>query len=313
MPRFSVVIPLYNKENFIEATLKSVSEQSFQDFEILVVNDCATDTSLEVVKSVTDPRIRVIQHKKNKGLSASRNTGIRNASAPYIAFLDADDLWKPNFLEAMNHLIEKFGDTASLFASTYEIILSNGKKTTLPFPKLEVTQEGIIPRFFETSLGYNYYCMSSICAKKSLFEDVGYFDEKINYSKDVDFNIRVNLKHQVALLNEPLVTLNFVSENQITQSHLKGKVIPDYQFYEVQNPNHKALKKYLDFHRYVKAKLLKMEHAQGPYRQLKSEIDFNNLNWKQRLLLRLPSAVLKLIFKGKRFLLKNGVNVSSYS
>ena len=66
MPRFSVVIPLYNKENFIEATLKSVSEQSFQDFEILVVNDCATDTSLEVVKSVTDPRIRVIQHKKKQ-------------------------------------------------------------------------------------------------------------------------------------------------------------------------------------------------------------------------------------------------------
>jgi glycosyltransferase involved in cell wall biosynthesis len=310
--RFSVVIPLYNKENYVEKTLKSVLEQHFKNFELLIVNDCSTDKSLERVKEFTDPRIKIIQHPKNKGLSASRNTGIKNASADYVAFIDADDLWKPTFLEKMNALIDAYKDQASVFASTYEITFGEEKKVTFPFPLLEINSEGIINHFFSSSLGYNYYCMSSICAKKSLFDEIGYFDERINYSEDVDFNIRLNLKHKVALINEPLATLNFISENQITHSKLSGKVIPDYNFYENQNPNNKELKKYLDFHRYVKAKLLKMENDKEGFEKLKSRIDPKNLNWKQKLLLHLPQFMLKTIYVSKRTLLQKGVNVSSY-
>ena len=99
MPRFSVVIPLYNKENFIEKTMHSLLNQTYLDFEILVVNDCSTDASAAIVKRFDDRRIQIIQHPINKGLSASRNTGIRSAKASYVAFLDADDLWKPLKLE----------------------------------------------------------------------------------------------------------------------------------------------------------------------------------------------------------------------
>ena len=77
MPRFSVVIPLYNKENFIENTIQSLLNQTFSDFEVLVVNDCSTDTSEQLVARFDDPRINIIQHSVNKGLSASRNTGIK--------------------------------------------------------------------------------------------------------------------------------------------------------------------------------------------------------------------------------------------
>ncbi|MBW2938905.1 glycosyltransferase family 2 protein [Aureisphaera sp. CAU 1614] len=310
--RFSVVIPLYNKENYVEATLKSVLNQRYENFEILIVNDCSTDSSLEKVNSFIDKRIKIIQHPINKGLSASRNTGIQNATADYVAFIDADDLWKPTFLEKMNSLIGTYQNQTSVFASTYEITFGEERKVMFPFPLLGINSEGIIQNFFSTSLGYNYYCMSSICANKKLFDDIGYFDERINYSEDVDFNIRLNLKHKVAFINEPLATLNFISENQITHSKLSGKVIPDYDFYEDQNPNNKELKKYLDFHRYVKAKLLKMENNNDGFKKLKSRIDTKNLNWKQKLLLRLPQFVLKTIYVSKRKLLQKGINVSSY-
>ena len=110
MPKFSIVIPLYNKENYIAETLQSVIEQTFKDFEIIIVNDCSTDKSLETVSDFKDPRINIINHNINSGLSASRNTGIKNAEANYITFLDADDLWKPTFLEKINFLIENYSD-----------------------------------------------------------------------------------------------------------------------------------------------------------------------------------------------------------
>ena len=118
MAYFTVIIPLYNKENHIENTLKSVLNQSFQDFEILIIEDCSTDNSKKVAESVTSDKIKIIQHEKNKGLSASRNTGIANANATYLAFLDADDLWHKNYLEKIKELTENFTE-AHLFATNY--------------------------------------------------------------------------------------------------------------------------------------------------------------------------------------------------
>jgi len=90
---FSVVIPLYNKERSVKNTIESVLNQTFQDFEVIVVNDGSTDNSLEVVKSFNDERIRII-NQKNSGVSSARNRGIKEAKYEWIAFLDADDLWE---------------------------------------------------------------------------------------------------------------------------------------------------------------------------------------------------------------------------
>src|SRR6478735_1139624 len=124
MPFFSVVIPVFNKETFIEKTIKSVLEQTFDDFEIIVVNDFSTDGSLDIVSKIDSDKIKVIQHDKNKGLSATRNTGIRNSNSNYIAFLDADDIWKPTFLEKIHSLILQFPE-AKLFATNYEELYPN--------------------------------------------------------------------------------------------------------------------------------------------------------------------------------------------
>ena len=103
MPFFSIIIPLYNKEKFIENTIQSALNQTFLDFELIVVNDGSTDGSLELVKAFKDQRIKIYSIR-NDGVSKARNFGIQKASTNLIVLLDADDLWKSNHLEELYNL-----------------------------------------------------------------------------------------------------------------------------------------------------------------------------------------------------------------
>ena len=311
MPRFSVVIPLYNKENFIENTIQSLLNQTFSDFEVLVVNDCSTDTSEQLVARFDDPRINIIQHSVNKGLSASRNTGIKLANANYIAFLDADDLWKPSFLEKIDVLINQYPE-ASLFATKYEVLHKKNRIVTHDFKLKNFTKHGIIKNFFESNLNQSIYYPSCLCVKKMVFEDVGYYNEEVNYSEDVDFNLRAHATYKLAYWDEAAVTYLLDSENQITQNGLKGKTIPDYDFYEAQFKGRQDIKKYLDFQRYIKAKLFKLDGDNKRYLDMIQSMDTSNLNKTQRILLKTPRFVLLGIGKIKRILRALGIEFSSY-
>ncbi len=311
MSKFSVVIPLYNKEDFIKNSLNSVLSQTFQDFEIIIIDDCSTDRSLSIVKHFIDKRIKIIEHSKNKGLSASRNTGINTASAEYIAFLDADDLWKPGFLEKIDFLIETYPQ-ASLFATKYDVLLKNNKTLEHQFQIKDFTNHGIIPNFFENNLNQSIFYPSCLCVQKKVFESIGLYNESINYSEDVDFNIRSQADFKFAYSDEALVTYLRVSENQITQSGLDGKTIPDYDFYEEKFKGRNDIKKYLDFQRYTKGKQYKLSGDKNNYHKLISRIDFKNLTRKQTVLLKSPRILLKLTTNFKLILLKMGVEVNSY-
>ena len=311
MPRFSVVIPLYNKENFIENTIQSLLNQTFSDFEVLVVNDCSTDTSEQLVARFDDPRINIIQHSVNKGLSASRNTGIKSANANYIAFLDADDLWKPSFLEKIDVLINQYPE-ASLFATKYEVLHKKNRIVTHDFKLKNFTKHGIIKNFFESNLNQSIYYPSCLCVKKMVFEDVGYYNEEVNYSEDVDFNLRAHATYKLAYWDEAAVTYLLDSENQITHNGLKGKTIPDYDFYEAQFKGRQDIKKYLDFQRYIKAKLFKLDGDNKRYLDMIQSMDTSNLNKTQRILLKSPRFVLLGIGKIKRILRALGIEFSSY-
>lgn len=103
----SVVIPLYNKERQIANTLHTVFAQTFTDYEIVIVDDGSTDRSAEIVAAMHDKRIRLIR-QKNAGVSAARNRGISEARGEFIALLDADDEWKPDYLATQMHLAETY-------------------------------------------------------------------------------------------------------------------------------------------------------------------------------------------------------------
>lgn len=311
MPIFSVIIPLYNKEKFVANAVNSVLQQTFSDFEIIVIEDCSTDKSLEVVSEINVEKIKIIQHEKNKGLSASRNTGIKNASAKYIAFLDADDIWKPNYLEKIHALIQQFPE-AKLFATNYEELYPNN---VIVLPKNNsdnFKNDSIVTDFFGISLTQPLYCSCSLCVEKSVFESVGLYNEKITYSEDIDFNIRANLAFKLAYSMQALVTYTMFSENQITNASLKFKVIPDFNSYEKLGIKNLRLKKYLDFNRYVFANLYKLENDKVNFAKMKNGIQPENLNLKQRIVLRLPLFLLLFIKKLKRFFIANGIRLATY-
>lgn len=316
MAFFSVIIPLYNKENHIEKTLKSVLNQTFQDFEVIIVEDCSTDNSKQKAKSIISEKIRIIQHEKNKGLCASRNTGIEKANSDFLAFLDADDIWHDNYLEKIFQLIQNF-PTAHLFATNYLEAYSNEIAVSPSSNLKNFETDSIVPDFFESSLHQNIYCFSSICVKKEIFEKIGGFNTMINYGEDVDFNIRANNSFQLAYSNCPLVDVIMFSENKITNSSLKNKTITDFDFYEPLAVCNKSLKKYLDINRYMMANNYRNQGDLLNSEKLKKGIDKNpkisGLNVKQRILLELPPFILQLITKLKLALLKRGVRISSFN
>lgn len=311
MPFFSIVIPLYNKKNFIQNTIKSVLNQTFSDYELIIVDDCSSDGSLSEIKGFTNGKIRIIEHDSNKGLSASRNTGIINSNAEYVTFLDADDLWKENYLLEIYTLIKEFAD-ASLYATNYEESINNNKIVLPKNGANNLPQRSLINNFFTINILQPLYCPSSFCVRKNVFNDIGMYDTAITFGEDVDFNIRANLRYKLAYSNLPLISYIVYSENQITQGKLSSKTITDFDFYEKNNPTNTSLKKFLDFQRYTKAKQYKIENNRSSYNKMVKQLNSSNLNLKQKILLFSPAFLLKTIKKMKNLLLAKGYRVTSY-
>ena len=313
MPLFSVIIPLYNKENFIEATLQSVFMQTFTDYEIIIVNDGSTDASAEVVKKAIQrkPKAALI-NQKNQGLSATRNNAIHMAKGEIIALLDADDLWDKNYLSEIYKLYKKFPDV-SLFGTDYFEKYSNNNILE-PKKNIEANLKEtsfLIPDFFKANWFQPIIAPSCFSIKKEVFYDLT-FNEKITFAEDVDFYIKSNLKYKFAYCYNALATVHFNVPNQMTSIGFKGKQIPNFDFYESDTKNHPSLKKYLDYSRYYLLISAKIANDTENYNALHKHLDTNNLYFKQRLLLNLPTPVLKLFRWVKKLLLKQNIRLTSY-
>jgi glycosyltransferase involved in cell wall biosynthesis len=312
MRYFTVIIPLYNKENYVENALKSILNQTFTDYEIIIVNDYSTDNSVAKIEAYLSEKVRLIHHEENKGLSASRNTGIKNAKADFVTYLDADDLWKPTFLETIYRLISNFPE-AKIFGTNYEEIY--GDKILKPSNNSETLAdnfEGILD-FFKLNIKQGIYNHGSVCFDKSVFEKAGYYDESITFSEDIDFNIRVNSQFKLAYSNTIGMQYAMQSENQITTSKISYKSLPDYSKYDHLALTNNEIKKYLDFERYVLAKHLKFEKSSKKSKEIIKQIDLKNLTLKQQFLLFLPSSIAKSFSNFKKFLVTKGIKLTSYS
>lgn len=170
-PYFTVIIPLYNKENLVKKTIESVLAQTLQNFELLIVNDGSKDDSLTVVKSIKDNKIRII-NQENQGVSVARNNGIKEAKAPFIAFLDADDIWLPDFLETIYKMTINFPN-AGLYSTQYEKMDQIGNRTPIKLKGLPSKKyTGILPNYFKSIiLGDNLVCSIVVCIPKKIFEE----------------------------------------------------------------------------------------------------------------------------------------------
>lgn len=204
----SVVIPLYNKEKQIANTLRSVFDQTYTDYEIIVVNDGSTDNSVAVVESLNDSRIRLI-HQKNAGVSAARNRGIEDAKGEYIALLDGDDEWKPEFLETMLTLVERYPN-CRVFAGNYTQVDNTGKHSPTIINGITFKgSDGILDNYFTVAAKSNPPVWSScVMTTKDVFETVGGFPIGVKSGEDLLTWARIACRYKIAYTILPLAYYN---------------------------------------------------------------------------------------------------------
>ncbi|OEJ98980.1 hypothetical protein A8C32_07300 [Flavivirga aquatica] len=310
MPFFSVIIPLYNKESHIKDTLNSIIKQNFKDFEIIIINDGSTDGSLEAAKLVSDNRIKIYS-QNNSGASSARNLGIKKAIGNYIALMDGDDIWYPNHLQEFHNSISKFPD-AGLFCNAYDIKLSKSQivKASYSIRKREIPH--IIDDYFLASTIRSLGWTSAIAFSKNDFYNIGEFKPKITSGQDLDFLIRFALKKTVIF--NPKTTCYYdktVANSLSKENHQESKRILFNSFQQEEKLN-KSLNIYLNLNRYSLAIQCKLAKNKTTFAKLYPEIDKKLLNFKQKILLEMPSNILMLTKKFHLFLITKGIYISSF-
>ncbi|HTY52849.1 MAG TPA: glycosyltransferase family A protein [Methanomicrobiales archaeon] len=194
----SVVIPLYNKGQYIGRAVESVRNQTFRDSEIIVVDDGSTDDGPAVVEGIGDPRIRIIS-QKNSGVSAARNRGVRIAGSDFVAFLDADDEWTPVHLETLLKLRREYPG-AGMYSTAHQIMDYSGTLRTPGYRAIPPPPwEGLLPGFFRSIATGEYPVNASVAGiPRGIFLEFGGFPEGMWWGEDLDLFGRIALKYPVA-------------------------------------------------------------------------------------------------------------------
>jgi glycosyltransferase involved in cell wall biosynthesis len=203
---FTIVIPLYNKVEYVVKAINSVLLQTFRDFELIIVDDGSTDKSVEIAEGVYDARIRIVK-QNNSGVSTARNNGVALAKYDYVAFLDADDWWHQDFLLEMSSLIDKYKD-AAIYASHY-FIVKNGTQRQVNI--------GVDSEFSDGYINYckvyaNTYAMpitsSSVVIKRAAFLAQNGFNTHLKFGEDFDLWLRLALTNKIAFTSKCLAYYN---------------------------------------------------------------------------------------------------------
>lgn len=311
-PFFSVVIPLYNKERHIRNTIKSVLSQTFQDFEIVVVNDGSKDNSADIVEKLSDDRIRII-HQDNAGVSAARNKGIKKSKARHIALLDADDLWLSNHLEDIAKLIFSFPQ-AGIYATAYKVRNFNGIDNDIRIYGLQdEVISTLVPSYFKSAAnGDNLVCSSAVCIPKSIFEDNNiWFPVGEKYGEDQYVWARIAVQYSVAYCTNPSAIYDHGAENN-TITAIQSEIEPHRSFYMINDLREmiESKKMLKEFDRYVSKIFYGFPHKNMLYRNklygLKQTLILPmRFRHKLKLIIiyLMPRRAVPMLKKSKKFLL----------
>ncbi|MDJ0842745.1 glycosyltransferase family 2 protein [Crocosphaera sp.] len=199
MVKVSIVIPAYNAMKYLPETLDNLLQQTYKDFEVIIVNDGSTDNIKDWLTTISDDRVRLIS-QENKGLAGARNTGIEKAKGDYIAFLDADDLWEPTKIEKQVKVLDNNPGVGLVYTGV-AIIDSNG------IPTGRIFQEEVEGYIWKELTQKNFVgCGSVAVVKKECFEKVGNFDKNLgSFVEDWDMWLRIAVVYPFKVIKEPLV------------------------------------------------------------------------------------------------------------
>ena len=205
-PRFSIIVPLYNKAPYIQKALESIVAQTYRDFELIIVDDGSTDNSAVICEEYLNSFTRSLVHsfirQTNFGVAAARNRGVAESHGEYVCFLDADDWWEPTFLEEMDKLITEYPD-AGIYASNYIYykpgkthVALNLQRGYMNYPEAYL-QSGAMP---VTSI--------TTCMPRKVFDEMGGFPAGIKLGEDFLLWAKTALHYKVAFCEKPLAYYN---------------------------------------------------------------------------------------------------------
>jgi glycosyltransferase involved in cell wall biosynthesis len=203
----SVLIPAYNCETTIYRAIQSVLLQTFRDFELIIVDDGSQDGILEVIKTIVDPRIKVVRHPKNSGEAEARNTAVKSSSGRYVAFLDSDDEWLP----------EKLSRQMEAIRNEQERIIANVTGYYL-FDEFNIRRKEIPYRpvswFKYLLMGCSQGPGTTMIVSREAFEKVGYYDPSLPRYTDWDWLLRFTKLYPLTVTLEPLAVIYRASRPQ---------------------------------------------------------------------------------------------------
>src|SRR6266404_1995218 len=222
-PSVSVVVTTYNQAPYIGATIASVLDQTYRDFEIVLVDDGSTDETSAAVSRYSDQLVYIRQ--RNRGVAAARNLGIRHAVGRMIAFLDGDDLWEPEKLTAQMEAAEVHPGTGLIVADGVEFSPEGILRKSLIGPSILPRLQGrssITLHCYEELIRNNLICTTSqVMVPRSIIERVGLSDERFSVSSDWDLYLRIAAESGVTFLNQRLVRYRYLSTSASGPYHLR--------------------------------------------------------------------------------------------
>jgi len=235
MAQISVIIPTHNRSKYISKAIKSALDQTYKDFEIVIVDDGSIDNTEAVVSVFGSKRngirIKYIKHKKNMGVAAARNTGIINSTGKYVTFLSSDDRWLPTKLEKQYALFQrpKYDNLGVVSVNVIYRTPRAGKKAIGIF----LMRGNLYPQILQDGLVF------SPLIKRECFQRCGFYDQSLSHGEDWDFHIRLSKKYNFDFVVEPLI-ICLIHKKQLSASFLKRaeghaeivkKYFTDYQKY----------------------------------------------------------------------------------
>lgn len=225
-PRFSVVMPLYNKAGYVAKAIESALSQSGHDIEIIVVDDGSTDGGTDVVRAISDPRVRLTQ-QANNGVSAARNTGIRAAHGKFIAFLDADDYYLPGFLDAIAVLISQF-PLAGMFATNFRRVWNDGKSLGNSIRRIRSPGTNLLVRDFYGiwSDGPVFFTSSVVVPRRLFFCHDIFFPVGERLGEDQDVWFRLAEHQPVAYCRHELAAYRVGNNESLSAGPAPTELLP---------------------------------------------------------------------------------------
>ncbi|KAF2341459.1 glycosyltransferase family 2 protein [Flavobacterium tistrianum] len=311
MAFFSVVIPLFNKANHIENTIKSILNQTFTDYEIIIVNDGSTDNGETLVRDFNDERIQIYS-QKNQGVSGARNLGIEKSKGKLIAFMDADDFWFPDHLQELAILYRDFPD-CGIYCSRHKIRISKKHFQIPVYNGIDQSFRGIVPDYFFSNRPFRITWTSSLAIPKEIIEKNGGFTPNVTNGQDLELWTKIGIRYPIALTNKTTAIYNYNIPNSLSKNNLNSMKLMDFEQFKISEKENPSLKSFLDLYRIEYGlRYYTFGNKEKASFYLK-DVDQQNISLKIKLLLKMPAVFLRSFLKLKNTLKRFGFDFSIYN